>query len=109
MVYEKFKEVIDAIRKADDFMENAHKIGIDLIDSPIYEVMPSLYRPFFSYVFGEDGNDWIEWYLYELPTIRRKGHDKDEVYATDSDGKPIDVSSDKSFYDFLVRDYLFEK
>ena len=112
MVYEKFKEVLDAIRKADDFMDNAKSIGIDMIDSPIYNVLPSLYGPLFTKEFGEEGMEWIEWYLYELPMVRKikkKNEEENEPYATNADGSPIDVSSDEAFYEFLKKEYLNEK
>ena len=117
MVYEKFKEVLDAIRNVDDFIDKAYKMGIDMIDSPLYSAFPTIYKPLFEKEFGEDGMEWIEWYLYELPMLRefdekQEGKKKEkevEKYAKDSNGDPIDVSSDEAFYEFLKKEYLIEK
>lgn len=79
MDYEKFKKIIENLEKSRDRSSTLYDLGIDLMDySDIYhEVIGELLLS----VFGVDGKDWIDWYLYERPSFNGneplKAFDKD--------------------------------
>lgn len=114
MEFKKFKEILDSIRKADKFMDDAHKLGIDMIDSPVYEAMGLLVGELFTCEYGGEGSDWVSYVLYELPMIKEYDKDKPEKngkkgYAWDNDGNVIDVESDEGLWNYLEKEYKIKK
>ena len=97
MEYKNFKLAVDAVRKLDKFMDKAGDIGINLIDSPFYDFEASMIKSLFAEIYGEDGEEWIEYYLWEVPFIKEP--------KAKQDGEPVDLTSDESFYKFLEEKY----
>ena len=83
MTLETFTKLIDAMSDYDDKIHKLYLLGIDAI-----HMNDDYYRfvihPLCIEAFGEQGLDWISWFLYERPK-----HERDTPSATDKDGKPI--------------------
>jgi len=81
MKLEVFTEIIKRIREQSDKQNALYKLDVDLINysdnyTSVIDILLKVY-------YGEDGADWIDWYLYE----RDENGALDQ--ATDKDGKPI--------------------
>lgn len=104
MDFKRFKKTLDAIRDIDVFMDGASKLGINMIETPLYDSLTTIYKGAFVDSYGEDGFDWIMWYLYEKPNMVKKDTDGKEIpNAWDHDGKPIDTSTDEAIWSFLEK------
>ena len=57
MKLEKFKEVLDTIRKTDNDIETLRKLGIDIIDTELCKSYWVLQALAFTEAYGEDGWD----------------------------------------------------
>lgn len=91
MTLKTFTQIIKGIRKHDSKISVIYKNGIDLCNFKD-EYYSNVVAPLFVETFGEDGLNWINWFIYE----RIDG----KVSAWDENGKPI-CQSIKSLYDFL--------
>jgi hypothetical protein len=81
MKLEVFTEIIKRIREQSDKQNALYKLDVDLINysdnyTSVIDILLKVY-------YGEDGADWIDWYLYE----RDENSARDQ--ARDKDGKPI--------------------
>ena len=81
MKQEVFTEIIKRIREQSDKQNALYKLDVDLINySDNYtSVIDILLKDY----YGEDGADWIDWYLYE----RDENGALDQAHT--NDGKPI--------------------
>jgi hypothetical protein len=82
MKLEVFERIITQIQHQRDRSFAANKLGIDLISyeedySEIIHLLLSAY-------YGEEGRDWIDWYLYERDSLSGEVNQ-----AWDKDGNPI--------------------
>ena len=93
MTYEIFSDIITRLQKRHQVVGDIYKLGVDLInfDDDIYSVINCL----FDEIYGKEGRDWIDWYLYE----RR---DNEEMQAWDADKKPICYSIE-SLWEYLEK------
>ena len=83
MKLEVFEKVINQIKEQDDKISTLYKMGVDLIEfSDSYSSLRSLLLRAY---YGEDGEDWISWFLYE----RDSSVGADPNQAWDKDGTPI--------------------
>jgi len=81
MKLESFEFLIDSLRtNLDDVDRSFYKLGLDIsnITDPYHQIITHLLRVY----YGESGEDWISWYLYE-----RK--DEDTHQAWDENNNPI--------------------
>lgn len=110
MLYNDFKNVLDAVREIDKFIDQAQKLGIDMVDSPLFDNLSVLLKVSMTEAYTENGYDWVSWYLYELPMLKqhRKEGEKEE-YAWDENKKPIDMSSDEALWKYLEKEYKVKK
>ena len=99
MNLETFTTLIEGLERHNERKDNAYKLGIDILsfDEDYYR---EVVRPLMAEVFTEEGIDWINWYLYERPSLSG-GKD---LEAFDKEGKPIcyDIPS---LYD-TIKKYL---
>jgi hypothetical protein len=95
MQYATFQQVIANLQKRHSKVLTAAKIGLNLgeFDDELYAAINNLLMA----IYGNDGKDWIEWFLYE-------NHPSGGPLARDADGKPIcyDV---KSLWEYLERSH----
>jgi hypothetical protein len=80
MEFQTFKDIIKTITSADKFIDEAKKVGIDLIESPLCDCYGILAAELFKIAYGEDGCDMVMEFLY-------KDVDKHEVSGTDEHGQ----------------------
>ena len=93
MEFQTFKDIIKTITSADKFIDEAKKVGIDLIESPLCECYSILAAELFKNAYGEDGCDMVMEYLYTDPN-------KHEVLAIDDYG-PFYIETIKELWDYL--------
>ena len=116
MKFETFKMILNQQRIVDRFLNNLYKMDVDCIECEVFNTTTPLTKEIFRLSFGdeewENVYDWYTWYLWELPMLKeKKEKDKennkevDDGYAWDSNGKPIDVSSDEAFFAYIDKEY----
>lgn len=81
MTIETFQTLIKGFQQRSERVSQLYKFGVDLMDFDD-GFHSSVVRPLMKEAFGEDGVDWIEWFLYE------KG-DNNKCCAWDENGKEI--------------------
>lgn len=110
MELEKFKNVLNIIRDFDKTISVIEGLKINMIDSQICTDFWSLQEVLLSEVYTKEGYEWISYYLYEIPYMlekdKKNGNVRDDVFAKDVDGNPIDLSSDEALWEFLEKNYL---
>ena len=82
MKLEVFKKLLNVLRQQEEKSNAAYKAGIDLIN--FYDDGQTAISLLLCVYYGEEGKDWIDWYLYE-----RIGFTNKVNLATDADGKEI--------------------
>jgi hypothetical protein len=83
MKLEVFEKVINQIKEQDEKISALYKMGVDLIEfSDSYSSLRSLVLRAY---YGEEGEDWISWFLYE----RDSSVGANLNQAWDKDGIPI--------------------
>jgi len=97
MDYKTFKNIIETLEEVSSRNSSLYNLGVDLInyDESYQKIITQLLLS----VFGECGKDWIDWYLYERPSLSTKNNK-----AWDENGKEIcyDIPS---LWD-VVKEYL---
>ena len=104
MKYEKFKAIIDYQISHNNKMDEIYKCKVDLLD-----VMNDIQRAvevLWEELLTEDGNGWLNWYLYDKDGI--SGKPREDLTANDSDGKEI-CKDLKGLHAFLVKEKYFIK
>jgi len=81
MKYQKFKKIIEIIEENQKRERRLYSDGIDLIE--FLDGYNNIIDMLFYEYYGEKGNDWINWYLYE------KNKNSKEPQAWDEKGNPI--------------------
>ena len=82
MKLEVFKKLLYVMRQQEEKLNAAYKSGIDLIN--FFDDGGNATSLLLSVYYGEEGKDWIDWYLYE-----RDSNSADINQATDKDNNPI--------------------
>ena len=103
MKYKKFKQIIDFQISHNNKMDEIYKCNIDLSD-----VMNDIQRAvevLWEEVLTEDGNEWLNWYLYEKEGF--SGNPREDLTANDKDGKEI-CKDLKGLHEFLVKEKYFK-
>lgn len=101
MDYEKFKKIIENLEKSRERSSALYDLGVDLMDysDTYHEVIGELLLS----VFGVDGKDWIDWYLYERPSF----NGKEPLKAFDKDDNEI-CHNIESLWE-TVKEYINEE
>jgi hypothetical protein len=76
-----FTTLIEGIQSQDKKVRNIYKQGIDLISFHEYYYRDVI-DPLMFEVFGKEGKDWVDWYIYE-----KDG--REDFKAFDKDGNEI--------------------
>lgn len=85
MTLERFKEAIAAIKAYDDDVDKLYELGINVVDSSLSTYFDNVCKYLFEEAYGEHGEGWIEWYLFELPPLLERHLDPSKL-ATDFEG-----------------------
>lgn len=82
MKYNEFRQLIQTIEKTRERSSKLYNLDIDLInyEDSYFKIIDILMKE----VFDEEGNGWMNWYLYE-----RVGFKNKKNLATDENGKEI--------------------
>lgn len=93
MKKEEFIKTINILTKIDDTITKLYDIGVDIISSPLcdYGIIADI---LWTYIYGEEGMDIINWWLYE---------NVDKIITIN--GEDIDVTKVEDLYDFLNKYY----
>ena len=99
MKQEVFIHILDKLRNKSKRLDELYALGIDLINftDDSNHVIDTLFKVY----YGQEGADWIDWYLYE------KDPDSDQFQAT-NDGLPI-CYDDQSLWEEVERCRLENK
>lgn len=95
---ELFKKILEEFIKLETFTDKLSDAGLDIYNSPAYEVGGFLFDKLLEAYFTEEGCDWIIWYMFEkrpCPT---------QIHATDEDGNEICNNIDELWE--LAKGYL---
>ena len=66
---EEFIKLITNYNNFRNKIDTAYKLGINLIDGDFHEFPCKLFDKLISIYFNEIGEDWISYYLYEIPLL----------------------------------------
>ena len=64
-----FIEMLNLAEKFDAEVTRWSEFGIDIFDLPISEIPWQMLTTWFKHNFDIDGQDWIDWYLWERKSI----------------------------------------
>lgn len=103
MTKNEFIKVITSIQNLNKTANQLSKIGVIITNSPIYDSMSFLSDYIFKKEYGEEGLGWVNWFLYDLPEVKRYSNDKHHAY--DSNGIPIILNTITDLYNFLEGNY----
>lgn len=93
MKKEEFIKIINTITKLDYTITKLYDIGVDIVNSPLCDYV-RIADTLWTYVYGDEGMDVINWWLYESV---------DKIITID--GENIDVTKVEDLYDFLNKYY----
>ena len=97
MTKEKFKECINAILELEKWCDDLYALDLDITNSKYFNY-GVLADNLWLEAFGEEGMDWINWWLYErdrnIPTSEQCWN-KNEV--------GINIDTIEQLYDFITK------
>lgn len=97
MEYERFEKIILYLQNSHDKVNLLYANSIDLTEviDPLHYIISDLLK----IIFNDDGQDLIEWFMYEKDFGRRV-----DLKAWDEDKNEIAYDI-KSLYDLLINEY----
>lgn len=93
---DKFIEVVNHIKKRNKTEREWSCIGIDVFETPLMESTYKIERLLLECIYGKQGYNWIQWWLYE----KSEG----EVGAWDENGNPI-CTTIEDLWEYLEKEY----
>ena len=93
-----FIKLINNYKEFQNYVDKVVELKIDLINSLFHEYPCKLFDWVIRNHFDEDGEDWISYYLYDLPNLEPN---KEHVF--DKDGNPIPLENLDDLWN-LVKD-----
>lgn len=73
-----FMKLIEDFQKYTEIFSKLYELKIDIINSDLHEYPCKLFEYIINKSFNENGQDWISYYLYEIPFLGRNPKIKDE-------------------------------
>ena len=101
MEYEKFEKIILSLQKSSDKVNLLYRNGIDITE--VLDPLHSIIEDLLGLIFNDNGQDWIEWFIYEKEFGRRE-----DMKAWDEKQNEI-VYDIKSLYQLLMDEYYTKK
>ena len=102
MNLEKFKKIIYIIKNQDKNIRNLYKLGVDIINSDIYENFNKITNILFESILTKEGVDLIDWWLYE--NVDKK------IYDNEDSSKIIaDLNKIEDLYKYMENERFFKK
>ena len=93
MTFENFFNIIDCYKRGSEMISDLHALGFDLMEGR-YQLSNILYEQLqnsIRFVYGDEGLDWVEWFIFE------NNYGDNKMEATDEDGKLICQSYEELF------------
>ncbi len=98
MKKETFLKLIHTITSVDKSQDSLFKLGIDVVDYPLFNEIIDVIYSIIKDVYGTEGLDWIEWWVYE------KTNNPDLQAFTANENAEIRTIDD--LYNYLEQNYI---
>ena len=85
MTFENFFKILDCYKRGSEMISDLHDLGFDLMEGR-YKLSDILYEQLqnsIRFVYGDEGLDWVEWFIFE------NGYGDNKMGANDENGKLI--------------------
>lgn len=93
-----FIKVIESIEKIEKLIDDLYKVRVDITNSSVLEY-GVISDTLWEYVYGQEGADWINWWLYE-----RDRNKPTESQCWDENG-PLSINTVSELYNFIESNY----
>ena len=90
---EQFREFIELVKKYEDISDSWYNLGIDILNSDLFNISDKISSLFISSHFTNEGYDLVTWWLYENVSK--------EIYENDT---TIVIDTVDKFWEFLIKD-----
>jgi len=100
MTFENFFNIIDCYKRGSEMISELHDFGFDLMEGR-YQLSDILYQQLqnsIRFVYGDEGLDWVEWFIFE------NNYGENKMSATDEDGKLI-CQTHEELFQFLEKNH----
>ena len=104
MTFEKFKELIEIDKTLWDYWDKLNKLGIEIMNSPLFESACKLSKEMWTAYYGEEGQEWVSWFLYE----KMESKNPEEMKAWDEEGNEICANLEE-LYKYLEKNLVNSK
>lgn len=103
---ELFVKIINLAEKFDKEIDRWQDFGLDIIETPIYELSWNIFCCCIDSYFDEEGRDWVDWYLFERINVTTK----EILPCYDKNNNKLYVNNPEDLWE-LVKDHQlnFEK
>lgn len=101
MKKETFLKLIHTLTSVDDSYESLFKLGIDIIDYPLFNEINSAIYDVIKDIYGAEGLDWVEWWTYE-----KSSNPELKAFVTNENGEDIEIRTIDDLYDYLEQKYI---
>lgn len=95
MTKEQFIKQIELMQSFNTKIDQFVKLGMDLIDTPLYEIPARMFDNFIELVCTEEGLNLVFWWLCK---------DDEVIY---DNGEPVNIETIDQLYDYMNKNNLF--
>lgn len=88
---EQFTNIIESYNKFDEFCDQQHKLGVDLIESDLFNAVGILFDNAIYSNFIEEASDFIMWWMFE--SVNKE---------IEVDGKTINLETIDNLWQYLI-------
>ena len=103
MEYEKLEKYISILSDEHKKMNQAYKLGIDLLD--FVDQYHVLFKMLWEEILTPEGLDWLEWFIWEKGGIENSI--REDLGAWDENGNPI-CQDLRGLYEYLTANNYFK-
>jgi hypothetical protein len=106
MEFNKFESIISTIRKTDKAFNTLEEVGFSTIDSAICQGYWDLQKEVFVAYYGEDGAEFINWALYDVPNMIEEKEDYgDTPHMWDERNNPVVLKTLNDLWEYAEKEY----
>lgn len=102
MIKEKFIEQINLMQEFNHKIDQIQEFGIDLVDTPLFDIPAKMFDNFIDSICTEDGGDIVYWWMYE--DCKKVVY---ETLGTSEEKQEIPVETVEQLYDYLLKNEMF--
>ena len=103
MTEKEFVKIISIIQDVDSISENLSNLGVVICGNKIYQHTFFLTKYILEKEYSLEGLEWINWWLYDLPQLKKITPEKPHAY--DELGEPIILDTINDLYNLLEKNY----